>query len=131
MADVDFTTIVKEEVARLQVLHPTPEDVPSCLKLFDDFLNCNVLGSQMRSLYRYGQVSVCKPKFDEVKFCFSLRSYSPEARRDAWIQRRAEWWARRRLDKSSEDVWDIRTEPLRNWPRRFEERDAGSDSLIN
>ena len=32
----------------------------------------------------------------------------PEERREAWIRRRAEWWAHRRLGKSSEDVWDIR-----------------------
>ena len=39
----------------------------------------------------------------------SLKGLHPEERRDAWIRRRAEWWARRRLEKSSEDVWDIRT----------------------
>jgi hypothetical protein len=33
----------------------------------------------------------------------------PEERRDAWIARRAEWWAARRLDRSSEDVWELRT----------------------
>jgi hypothetical protein len=39
----------------------------------------------------------------------SLKSLHPEERREAWIRRQAEWWAQRRLDKSSEDVWDIRT----------------------
>jgi hypothetical protein len=32
----------------------------------------------------------------------------PEERRDAWIRRRAEWWATRRMAKCSEDIWDIR-----------------------
>jgi hypothetical protein len=32
----------------------------------------------------------------------------PEERREAWIRRRAEWWANRRLGRSSEDVWDVR-----------------------
>jgi hypothetical protein len=32
----------------------------------------------------------------------------PEERREAWIRRRAEWWANKRVGKSSEDVWDIR-----------------------
>ncbi len=31
-----------------------------------------------------------------------------DERYDAWIQRRAEWWAKRRLEKSSEDVWAMR-----------------------
>lgn len=32
----------------------------------------------------------------------------PEEQREAWIRRRAEWWAHRRIEQSSEDVWDIR-----------------------
>ena len=36
-----FNTVVEEETARLKLLHPTPEDIPGCLKLFDDFLMCN------------------------------------------------------------------------------------------
>lgn len=34
---------------------------------------------------------------------------SDEDRREAWIQRRAEWWAARRVERSSEDVWEART----------------------
>ncbi|KAF8070527.1 MCM-domain-containing protein [Lyophyllum atratum] len=45
---------------------------------------------------------------EDFKFCLSLKSLHPEERRDAWITRRAEWWAHRRLAKSSEDIWDIR-----------------------
>ena len=69
----------------------------------------SVVGKQLTSLYRYGHMSVCGPKLEEFKFCMSLKGLHPEERRDAWIRRRAEWWARRRLEKSSEDVWDIRT----------------------
>ena len=32
----------------------------------------------------------------------------PEEQREAWIHRRAEWWAHRRIEQSSEDVWDMR-----------------------
>jgi hypothetical protein len=66
------------------------------------------ISSQFRSWYREGQTATCEPKLDELKFCFSLRSLSPEAKREVWINRRAEWWARRRLEKSSEDVWETR-----------------------
>jgi len=38
----------------------------------------------------------------------TLKSMHPEERREAWINRRAEWWTHRRRNKSSEDVWDIR-----------------------
>lgn len=43
-----------------------------------------------------------------MKFCFSNKSMHPQDKYEAWIRRRAEWWARRRMTKSSEDVWQIR-----------------------
>jgi hypothetical protein len=118
--------LVNQEEAYLRRVHPTPSDVPSCMSLLDDFLACNgpsrdsfekpqshvpifaVLGFQFKSLYRYGHMSVCDRKLDDFKFCMSLKSLHPEEKRDAWIRRRAEWWANRRLSKSSEDVWEIR-----------------------
>lgn len=69
----------------------------------------SVLGSQMRSLYRYGEMASCSRKGEDVKFCMSLKGLSAEEKRTEWLKRRAEWWAQRRLTKSSEDVWDIRT----------------------
>ena len=33
--------VIKQEEAYLRKVHPTPEDVPGCMKLFDDFLLCN------------------------------------------------------------------------------------------
>ena len=68
-----------------------------------------VISSQARSLYRYGEMATCSPKLEEFKFCMSLKGMHPEEKRDVWIRRRAEWWARRRAQKSSEDVWDART----------------------
>ena len=38
----------------------------------------------------------------------SMKSVEPEVKRQEWIRRRAEWWASRRVGKSSEDVWDVR-----------------------
>ncbi|KII92115.1 hypothetical protein PLICRDRAFT_36901 [Plicaturopsis crispa FD-325 SS-3] len=116
MSNVDFQTAVRQEEQRLRAVHPTPEDIPGCITLFDDFLLCNVLGVQLKSLYRFGHTSVCAPKMEDFKFCMSIKSLHPEEKRDAWIRRRAEWWAQRRLSKSSEDVWDIRTEPITNYP---------------
>ncbi|KAF8483180.1 hypothetical protein JB92DRAFT_2763111 [Gautieria morchelliformis] len=113
---LDFETTFKQEVAYLSAVHPKPEDIPSCLSLLDDFFRCNVLGSQLRTIYRYGHAAQCRPKFDDFKFCMSLKTLSAEEKRLEWIRRRAEWWAERRLTRSSEDVWDMRTEPLQNFP---------------
>ncbi|KAI8995403.1 hypothetical protein BD414DRAFT_479427 [Trametes punicea] len=110
--------IVRQEEVYLRKVHPTPEDIPGCMKLFDDFLLCNVMISQARSLYRYGEMATCSPKLEDFKFCMSLKGTHPEEKRDLWLRRRAEWWARRRMKNSSEDVWDVRTEPLRDYPPR-------------
>jgi len=121
---------VKQEQARLRVVHPTTEDIPGCMTLLDDFLSCNsawlskllndtsnthlsyplvsVLGVQLKSLYRHGEMSKCGQKMEDFKFCMANKSLHPEDRRDAWIRRRAEWWAKRRLEKSSEDIWEMR-----------------------
>ncbi|KAI0029098.1 hypothetical protein K488DRAFT_57158 [Vararia minispora EC-137] len=108
---------VQQEERRLRALHPTPDDVPTCMNHFDDFISCNAVGRQLRSLYRFGEMAHCTHKFAELKFCLSVKGLHPEQRRDAWIRRRAEWWARRRLGASSEDVWDFRTEPVKDFPR--------------
>ncbi|OSX62715.1 hypothetical protein POSPLADRAFT_1140715 [Postia placenta MAD-698-R-SB12] len=130
MSNTDFQTAAKQEEAYLRAVHPTPEDIPGCMKLFDDFLACNIMGVQLKSLYRYGHMSVCDHKLDDFKFCMSIKNMHPEEKRDAWIHRRAEWWARRRLERSSEDVWDIRTEPLKDFPPARPDVTSSSTSTI-
>lgn len=40
--DVDkFNAVVSQEEARLRQLHPTPDDIPTCMSAFDNFLSCN------------------------------------------------------------------------------------------
>jgi hypothetical protein len=126
MSNTAFDKIVKEEIARLQLLHPTPDDIPGCISTFDEYLACNgekgrfsdfnstlttphpVIRTQIKNIYRFGERTKCDRKFQDFKFCLSMKTMYPEERRDAWIRRRAEWWASRRLGRSSEDVWDVR-----------------------
>ncbi|KAG1862568.1 hypothetical protein DFJ58DRAFT_775804 [Suillus subalutaceus] len=107
MASVDLETAIKQEEEYLRKVHPTVDDVPGCMTLFDEFLQCHSI---------YGQMSECGVKKEDFKFCMSLKFMHPEQKRDAWIRRRAEWWAHRRLGKSSENVWDMRKSPLPDWP---------------
>lgn len=123
-----FNAVVSQEEARLRQLHPTPDDIPTCMNAFDNFLSCNsthpspltslcsprylnklVLGTQLKSIYRFGEMAHCSTKWNEFKFCMSVKGLHPEQRRDAWIRHRAAWWARRRLGSSSENVWEKRT----------------------
>jgi len=115
--DVDkFNAVIFQEEVRLRQLHPTPDDIPTCMSVFDTFLSCNILGNQLKSIYRFGEMAHCSTKWSEFKFCMSIKGLHPEQRRDAWIRHRAQWWARRRLGSSSENVWEKRTEPLRDYP---------------
>lgn len=66
------------------------------------------LGSQLKSLYRNGGQAVCAHKLSDFKFCLSLKALEPEEKRKEWIERRAAWWAERRVGRSSEDVWNVR-----------------------
>ncbi|KAI6032898.1 hypothetical protein F5J12DRAFT_699971, partial [Pisolithus orientalis] len=113
---IDFQTAVSQEEQRLRELHPTVDHNPGCVSLLDGFLMCHVLNAQFKSLYRYGRMSECGDKLEAFKFCLSLKSMHPEQKRDAWIRRRAEEWASKRLGKSSENIWEMRAEPLQNWP---------------
>ncbi|KAJ4498078.1 hypothetical protein C8R41DRAFT_157798 [Lentinula lateritia] len=107
-SSADFEKVVKQEEAYLRLVHPTPEETPTCINLFDTYLSCNAIRSQIKSFYRYGERTHCSQKLEDFKFCLGLTRMEPEERRDVWIRRRAEWWAQRRLGKSSEDVWEIR-----------------------
>ncbi|KAI0093132.1 hypothetical protein BDY19DRAFT_922245 [Irpex rosettiformis] len=108
MAKLDYETAVQQEIAHLKKVHPKPEDIPSCMTLLDNFLSCHLFNNQMKFLYRYGHMAECAQKAEDFKFCLSNKSLHEEERYEAWIRHRAEWWAKRRITKSSEDVWEIR-----------------------
>ncbi|KAH7907454.1 hypothetical protein BJ138DRAFT_1014460 [Hygrophoropsis aurantiaca] len=129
MSSAEFQAAVRQEEDYLRKVHPTADDIPGCMSLFDDYLLCNVLGAQVKSLYRHGRMSECRDKMDDFKFCMSLKAMHPEQKRDAWIRRRAEWWAARRVGRSSENVWDVRSEPLQSWPPRLAQDLENSASI--
>ncbi len=41
MSNGDFEKVVWEEITRLRLLHPTPDDIPGCVSIFDEYLSCN------------------------------------------------------------------------------------------
>ncbi|KAF9070639.1 hypothetical protein BDP27DRAFT_1263572 [Rhodocollybia butyracea] len=123
MSNLDFEKTVKQEEAYLRLVHPTPEETPTCINLFDTLLSCNAIRSQVKSFYRFGERTHCGQKLEDFKFCLGLTRMEPDERRDIWIRRRAEWWANRRLAKSSEDVWQMRDAPLKDFPKVMTDED--------
>ncbi|TYJ59088.1 hypothetical protein B9479_000077 [Cryptococcus floricola] len=122
-----FEHMLADETSIQEAQYPTYDEVPGCMRLLDEFLMCYALVPQLRSFYRRGEMSDCTWKFQDFKYCMSLKSSDPEEKRQLWIKRRAEWWAQRRLNRSSEDVWDLRTERLDNFPPLAPE-DVSSDT---
>ncbi|WVQ74451.1 hypothetical protein IAR50_004052 [Cryptococcus sp. DSM 104548] len=122
-----FEHMLADETSIQEAQYPTYDEVPGCMRLLDEFLMCYALVPQLRSFYRRGEMSDCTWKFQDFKYCMSLKSSDPEEKRQLWIKRRAEWWAQRRLNRSSEDVWDLRTEKLENFPPLVPE-DVSSDT---
>ncbi|CDZ98313.1 Protein of unknown function DUF3128 [Phaffia rhodozyma] len=116
----------KQEIELQNALYPKPEDVPSCMDLFDARMKCMIGGTnQGRHIYQYGALDGCRDQENDFWFCWSnLRASSDaEQKRELWVNRRAEWWTSRRLGASSEDVWDARPERLTDFPPMLKEGD--------
>ncbi|CAG7850990.1 SubName: Full=Uncharacterized protein {ECO:0000313/EMBL:CCA75939.1} [Serendipita indica DSM 11827] len=106
-SSLNYDQIVKQEFDHLSKVHPQYKDIPTCMSLLGLYLSCNGFKNHMRSIYRDGEMA---------KFCMKMKFKTEEERREAWLLHRAKWWATRRTTGSSEDVWDIRTKPLDNYP---------------
>lgn len=92
----------------------SPNDVPSCMNLFDRWATCFALVPQFRNVYRYGTFNDCAGKLDDFKFCLTLKGLDDAQRREAFIERKARQMARRRLPggDTSEAIWEIRDNPI-------------------
>lgn len=127
-----FDRLVQEEMPIQRASVAMEGGMPSCLTLFDNYLLCycgcpcapsfarcfactellplaTALAAQFRAVYRFGQPAGCPAKFEDFKFCMSLKGVSDARKEEVWIKRRAESWAERRMGKNSEDVWTART----------------------
>ncbi|KAL7421058.1 hypothetical protein Q5752_003942 [Cryptotrichosporon argae] len=119
-----YERALADEEAYQALQYPTYDDVPGCMRLFDEFMMCYALVPQLRHIYRHGELHDCGYRFADFKYCLSLKGEDVEARRRLWVRRRAEWWAARRVGGSSEDVWDARSKPLDNFPPLYPDEDA-------
>ena len=87
----------------------------SCRQAFDQAFYCQSLGGKFNDLYRYGGIRSCSPQWSQFWFCMRVRTLSDKERE----HQTAEWYESRedRIKKeragSSEDVWELRTEPVK------------------
>lgn len=103
-----YSQLVAEDVAYHKAATPLSE-MPSCTNLFDKWAQCFALGPQLKAVYRYGGFQDCRHKLDDFKFCLTMRGMSVEEKYEAWIQRKAQQTAEKRLGRqSAENVWESR-----------------------
>ncbi|KAJ6262227.1 hypothetical protein Dda_3032 [Drechslerella dactyloides] len=91
-------------------LYPT---AMSCREAFDELYFCYSLGGQFKNLYRYGSYRECADKSADFWFCMRTKMYGPVAKKEMIVKYHKEKEAQKyKRGPSSEDVWNVRTEPL-------------------
>ncbi|MCJ1364436.1 hypothetical protein MMC16_003547 [Acarospora aff. strigata] len=84
----------------------------SCRQAFDAAFYCQSLGGQFNNIYRYGGMRDCSANWSQFWFCMRTKS-QPEEKRQSMIQEHYRQRAvKYKVGPSSEDVWEVRTEPV-------------------
>ncbi|KAI5286592.1 hypothetical protein KEM52_001936, partial [Ascosphaera acerosa] len=85
----------------------------SCRSAFDYAFFCQSFGGQFVNVYRYGSLRSCSERWSDFWYCMRTNQL-PEAERKAAI---ADHYRRKavkyKTGPSSQDVWEMRTEPVR------------------
>ncbi|KAF2156024.1 hypothetical protein K461DRAFT_290986 [Myriangium duriaei CBS 260.36] len=91
----------------------------SCRAAFDSAFYCASLGGKFNDIYRFGSLQPCSEHWDAFWFCMRNRSISGDTSEekgeriaDYYEAREERERIRRAGGRSSEDIWEIRTEPV-------------------
>lgn len=85
----------------------------SCRSAFDYAFFCQSFGGQFVNVYRYGELRSCSEHWDNFWLCMRTRSYGDNERKKAIRDHYRKKTIKYRTGPSSEDVWDMRREPVR------------------
>ncbi|KAE8350758.1 hypothetical protein BDV28DRAFT_138530 [Aspergillus coremiiformis] len=89
-------------------------DTMSCRSAFDYAFFCQSFGGQFVNVYRYGELRSCSEHWDNFWLCMKTRTWSDGSRTKAIRDHYRKKAIKYKTGPSSEDVWDLRTEPVRN-----------------
>lgn len=86
----------------------------SCRQAFDQAFYCQSLGGKFNDIYRFGKLQSCSEQWGAFWFCMRTKSLSQDEKerqiRDYYAAREE----RMKTEKgNSEDVWEIRTVPVK------------------
>lgn len=86
----------------------------SCRSALDYAMFCQSFGGQFVNVYRFGEFRSCKNHWSDFWLCMRTRSWEDQERATAiqdHFRKKAIKW---KTGPSSEDVWDVRTEPVKD-----------------
>lgn len=89
-------------------------DSMSCRSAFDYAFFCQSFGGQFVNWYRYGELRSCSEHWDNFWMCMKTRTHPDEERKRAIRSHYRKKASKYKTGPSSEDVWDLRMEPVRN-----------------
>ncbi|KAH8704252.1 hypothetical protein BGW36DRAFT_370964 [Talaromyces proteolyticus] len=87
-------------------------DTMSCRSAFDYAFFCQSFGGQWVNVYRYGELRSCSEHWENFWLCMKTRSYPDNVRKEIIRNHNRKKAVKYKTGPSSEDVWDLRTEPL-------------------
>ncbi|RAL10747.1 uncharacterized protein BO97DRAFT_406742 [Aspergillus homomorphus CBS 101889] len=87
-------------------------DTMSCRSAFDYAFFCQSFGGQFVNVYRYGELRSCSEHWKTFWFCMKSRNWGEEQRKKAIRDHNRKNAIKYKTGPSSEDVWDVRTEPV-------------------
>lgn len=68
----------------------------------------------MNNVYRYGALRSCSELWAQWRFCMRTKAMGDETKKEKIREFNREKAAKYKVGRSSEDVWEIRTEPVEN-----------------
>lgn len=92
----------------------------SCRSALDYAMFCQSFGGQFVNVYRYGEFRSCNNHWADFWLCMRTRNWDEQDRAQAIQNHNRQKAVRYKTGRSSEDIWEVRTEPV---------KDAFQDSL--
>ncbi|CBF80927.1 hypothetical protein AN5136.2 [Aspergillus nidulans FGSC A4] len=88
-------------------------DTMSCRDAFDYAFFCQSLGGQFVNVYRYGELRSCSEHWENFWLCMKTRTFRETEKKKIIRDHYRKKAIKYKTGPSSEDVWDVRTEPVK------------------
>lgn len=84
----------------------------SCSQCFDQAYYCSSIGGQLNNIYRFGSLRACSDLWAQWRFCMRTKTMSEELKKTKVREFNQQKAVKYKIGRSSEDVWEVRKEPV-------------------